>query len=60
LKAKAFKIKSIGLDLDRDLLEKARKAASFESISNITEFREEDIMKSDYLLKTWFDSTRYI
>jgi ubiquinone/menaquinone biosynthesis C-methylase UbiE len=45
--AKKFGARGVGIEMDKLLLEKARKTAKAEGVSHLVEFRAEDAMKTD-------------
>ena len=45
--AKKYGVRGVGIEMDPELLEKARKAAAAEGVSHLVEFRSEDALKAD-------------
>lgn len=45
--AKKYGIRAVGIEMDRSLLDKARRAAQFAGVSELVEFRDEDALKAD-------------
>jgi len=45
--AKKYGARAVGIEMDRSLLDKARKAAKVEGVSHLVEFRNEDALKAD-------------
>jgi cyclopropane fatty-acyl-phospholipid synthase-like methyltransferase len=45
--AKKFGVRGIGIEMDKTLIEKARKTAQEEGVSHLVEFRSEDALKAD-------------
>ena len=45
--AKKYSVRAVGIEMDSQLLEKARKAAQEAGVSHLVEFRAEDALKAD-------------
>jgi cyclopropane fatty-acyl-phospholipid synthase-like methyltransferase len=45
--AKKFGARGVGIEMDRTLIDKARKSAQAEGVSHLVEFRVEDALKTD-------------
>src|SRR5918996_1659111 len=45
--AKKFGVRGVGIEMDKTLIEKARKSAQEEDVSHLVEFRSEDALKAD-------------
>lgn len=45
--AKKYGVRGIGIEMDRTLIDKARKIAQAEGVSHLVEFRVEDALKAD-------------
>jgi cyclopropane fatty-acyl-phospholipid synthase-like methyltransferase len=45
--AKKFGARGVGIEMDKTLIEKARKSARDEGVSHLVEFRSEDALKAD-------------
>jgi cyclopropane fatty-acyl-phospholipid synthase-like methyltransferase len=45
--AKKYGVRAVGIEMDRLLLDKARKDAKAEGVSDLVEFRSEDALKAD-------------
>jgi cyclopropane fatty-acyl-phospholipid synthase-like methyltransferase len=45
--AKKYGLRGVGIEMDRTLIDKARKAAKTQGVSHLVEFRVEDALKTD-------------
>ncbi|MET0500590.1 MAG: methyltransferase domain-containing protein [Candidatus Binatia bacterium] len=45
--AKKYGVRGVGIEMDRTLIDKARKSAETEGVSHLVEFRVEDALKTD-------------